>query len=374
MIRYSYEALIASGEIESDAAQKSVVNALQDLSERLEKQVPANKRSLFSLFQKPEARHIEGLYIWGSVGRGKTMLMDLFHENLGDEIKAKRLHFHEFMRDVHDFLHDLRQKQDDGSKAARESRMSQYADKIRKEADVLCFDEFHVTDIGDAMILGGLFSALFDRGIAVVATSNWPPERLYEGGLQRDRFIPFIDLIKDRMKVMELSGSLDYRAEVLREAGTYFYPLSAVTKGRMDDLFRHVTQNEMPKKDIVNVKGREIEVSQAVGDVARFTFAELCERPRGANDYLAIAEKYHTVFLDRLPKFAYDRRNEVKRFMTLIDAFYDQGVKLIIWADAPVDHLYRGDDYEFEFERTVSRLQEMQSQEYLDKSKRHNPA
>lgn len=301
----------------------------------------------------------------GGVGRGKSMLMDLFFDSLPPEIKKRRVHFHAFMIDVHDYFHSRREADDfsEGIDGALPSLASRLAEMSR----VLCFDEFHVTDVADAMILGRLFTALLDRGVIIVATSNWEPDRLYEGGLQRDRFLPFIELLKSRLEIVHLDGPVDYRLQALQSEGTYFWPLGEASRQKSDMLFARLTDNAIPQEDSLTVKGRVIPVAQAAKGVARFTFAQLCEQPHGAEDYLAIAQKFHTLFLEQVPTLAYDRRNEAKRLMILIDALYESRTKLVVTADAPADRLYRGHDHEFEFQRTVSRLMEMQSEAYLRK-------
>ena len=218
------------------------------------------------------------------------------------------------------------------------------------------------------MILSRLFTALLDHGIAVVMTSNWPPERLYEGGLQRDRFLPFITLLQDRFHVLGLDGGVDYRLRLLEDNGVWRFPLGAAAQGWADALFRDLTDSVPSERMDLSLRGRVLTVEHCARGVARFTFAELCERPAGAEDYLAIAAAFHTVFLEGVPKLRYDRRNEAKRLMVLVDALYDSGTRLIVTADAPPEKLYFGHDHAFEFERTVSRLLEMQSHDWLEKT------
>ena len=357
MVLKSYENLVEQDDLQSDVRQEKAVSALHDLSEKLKKKKSSNA-IISGIFSGKAGYGIKGVYMWGGVGRGKTMLMDLFVRSLPKSVKVRRVHFNEFMREVHEFLHKQRKKKEqkkDKSKS-RQSIMLKYADSIKKQADIVCFDEFHVTDIGDAMILGKLFALLFERGVVVVSTSNWQPDRLYEGGLQRDQFEPFIDLIKENMDIVHLDGETDYRSLTLGDAGTYFFPLDSAEVLEADKLFKKLVASDIVRSEIIEVKGREIEVSQAAGGIARFSFSQLCERPLGAGDYLAISEKYHTIFVENIPKLGYDRRNEAKRFMTLIDTLYDKHVNLIVTADTQVDSIYRGDDYAFEFKRTTSRL------------------
>lgn len=346
-----------------DEAQCRAVGLLQDLLDQL-KAATVSRARLIPGRRKPAP--LKGVYMYGGVGRGKSMLMDLFFEQIPPALPRKRLHFHEFMIRVHDYLHQARQSA--RSQAGPDRALLRFAETFAREARVLCFDEFHVTDVADAMILGRLFTALFDRGVVVVATSNWPPARLYEGGLQRDRFLPFIDLVTARMAVIEVDGGRDYRLRHLTQDGVYFWPLGEHTAARMDKVFAHLTGNVPPHVEAFHVKGRTIAVRAVAKGVARFTFAELCEQPHGAEDFLKIASLYHTLFLENVPKLTYDRRNEAKRLMILIDALYDQGTKLVVSAEAPPDQLYRGHDHEFEFQRTVSRLLEMQSPAYLEKN------
>jgi cell division protein ZapE len=367
----AYQARVRDGALKPDPAQEAAAQALQKLYENIigTPQKPGHKwlAGLRRKSAKVEAP-AQGLYIHGAVGRGKTMLMDIFYHALPASMRKRRVHFHAFMIDVHNYLHERREIGDFGDGV--DGALPSLALRLAEQADVLCFDEFHVTDVADAMILGRLFTALFDRGVVVVATSNWPPDRLYEGGLQRDRFLPFIDLLKRRLQVVHLDFGIDYRTQFLASRGTYFWPLGDVTKAAMDELFAQLTDAAPSQEDIITVKGREIVAPQVAKGAARFSFAQLCERPHGAEDYLAIAQRYGTVFLESVPKMAYDRRNEAKRLMTLIDALYENNTKLIVSADAPPDKLYYGHDHGFEFQRTVSRLQEMQSEAYFRKSSR----
>lgn len=340
-----YRTLLASGALTADAQQERAAQLLDHLYYALKKP---------RFFWQAVPR---GLYLHGGVGRGKSMLMDLFYESVQSHIKARRLHFHEFMLETHDWLHAARQR------ASEDDLLVKYAAQVAKKTKLICFDEFHVTDVADAMILSRLFTALFARDIVMVATSNWPPERLYEGGLQRVRFMPFITLIKEKMQVVALDSGIDYRETAVGDAGNYFYPLGLFAQNRMDLMFLKYTNNARIVQETIRVKGRDIEVIAANG-VARFTFAQLCEEPHGAEDYLSIAKRYHTIFIDGIPRMGYDRRNELKRLMTLIDVLYDHRIRVYISAEAPPEKLYAGQDYAFEFQRTVSRLVEMQSSAY----------
>jgi cell division protein ZapE len=354
-----YKRRVADGSVRPDAGQQRAVQSLQRLHDELIN--AKNQKSRGWFFKKPVGTP-RGVYLYGGVGRGKSMLMDLFYASLPDTFSKRRVHFHAFMIEVHDYIHARRQ--DDDFDDGIDGVLPALAARIAERSRVLCFDEFHVTDVADAMILGRLFTALFGHGVVVVATSNWPPERLYEGGLQRDRFEPFIDLLKNRLEIVQLDGPIDYRTQLLQTEGTYFWPLGEVATHKANDVFHKLTGGVEATPGELIVKGRAIAVYSAMG-VARFTFAQLCENPHGAEDYLNIARVYKTVFLENIPKIGYDRRNEAKRLMILIDALYESRVRLIVTADALPDKLYRGDDHGFEFQRTVSRLQEMQSAAYL---------
>lgn len=364
-----YQALIAKGDLRNDPEQAKAVEALQRLYDELMEAhdaPPANFFQKITGLGQTSKDQPQGVYMFGGVGRGKSMLMDLFFECLPNDIRKTRVHFHKFMIDVHDYIHSRRES--DGVREGVDATIPLLAERLAEKSRVLCFDEFHVTDVADAMILGRLFTALFDRDVVVVATSNWQPDRLYEGGLQRDRFVPFINLLKNKLEVIHLDSPTDYRSEVLVQEGVYFHPLSAATKARVDQVFQSMTRGaEVSQKDI-EVKGRRIEVKQAAGCVARFTFAQLCEQPLGAEDYLAITSVFNTVFLEGIPRLGYDRRNEAKRLMNLIDVLYESGTRVLFLADAPPDKLYKGHDHAFEFERTISRINEMRSAEYMQRN------
>lgn len=356
----AYHTRVQDGILKADPLQEQAAVCLERLYNDL---ISPVHRGFLPFLRKPKA--VRGLYIYGPVGRGKTMLMDMFFHELPATMPRRRVHFHDFMIAVHDDLHRARLAGKSG--AGADSALIAFARKLAADVRLLCFDEFHVTDVADAMILGRLFTALFAHGVTVVATSNWEPEKLYEGGLQRDRFLPFIDLVKQRMDVVWLAGAEDYRLRALRDAGVYFTPLGSAATARAEDLISRLTDGAAFVDETITVKGRTIVIACA-RNIARARFSELCERPLGAEDYIAIATHFPTLFLEGIPKLTYDRRNEAKRLMTLVDVLYEHGTRLIVTADAAPESLYRGEDHAFEFQRTVSRLIEMQGREYLARS------
>jgi cell division protein ZapE len=363
-----YAAAIAGGGIEPDAAQLAVVERLARLEGRIVEHRLARKSSalgwMFGSREKKGAL-IKGLYIYGEVGRGKTMLMDLFFA-ASPVVRKRRAHFHEFMIDVHDRVHAFRQKIKLGEHAGADP-IELTAIDLAREAWLLCFDEFHVTDIADAMILGRLFARLFARGVVMVATSNLPPEELYRDGLNRALFVPFIGLLEEHMDVVALAARIDYRLEKLAGMRVWYVPADATADAALDEAWRRLARGQDGAAQDLPLKGRTVRVPRAAMGVARFSFRELCEQPLAASDYLRIAREYHTVILDRVPVLGAEARNVAKRFIILIDTLYDMNVKLIASADAEPEALYRGDDgFEAqEFKRTVSRLIEMRSQAYL---------
>ncbi|MBF9232877.1 cell division protein ZapE [Microvirga alba] len=368
-----YDALVADGTIERDAAQMVLLKQLETLAEGLRGFRLARKTSALGwLFSKRNPAAPKGLYVWGSVGRGKTMLMDLFFEALPVQRK-RRVHFHAFMADVHERIHQWRQQLKNGV-VKGDDPIGPVAEALAQEAWVLCFDEFTVTDIADAMILGRLFTALFAQGVVVVATSNVDPDRLYEGGLNRTLFLPFIVLLKERMSVMKLDARTDFRLEKLAGSPVFYTPANAHSHEALTHAFQNLSGRRHGESMTLTVKGHPVEVPQAAGGVARFTFEDLCSKPLGASDYLMIAEEFHTVIVEDIPRMDFERRNEAKRFILLIDALYDSHVKLLASAEAEATELYRADTGReaFEFDRTVSRLIEMRSEEYL--ALPHGPA
>jgi len=363
-----YAALVAAGDIERDRAQEAVVAKLARLSNRLAIHRLARKSSSLGwLFGKREAAEtqLKGLYIWGEVGRGKTMLMDLFFASC-PVVRKRRTHFYAFMLDVHDRLRSYRNKLKFGE-ISQGDPIILTADDLAAEAWVLCFDEFHVTDIADAMILGRLFTRLIERGVVMVATSNVAPSELYREGLNRALFLPFIDLLNDRMDVLQLEARTDFRLEKLIDMPVWHVPADEMATKALDSAWRRLTGGQHAHAIELTVKGHLLRVPCAAMGAARFSFHDLCEQPLGAVDYLRIAHEFHTIVIDRVPVMTYANRNEAKRFIALIDTLYDAGVKLLASAAAKPAALYQGTEgYEAsEFKRTASRLMEMGSTEYL---------
>jgi cell division protein ZapE len=367
-----YEALVSSGAIEPDAAQREVAEAFGDLEEKLSHYKPPRKQGLLGrLFGDKDNGPPRGLYVHGEVGRGKTMLMDLFFQACPVEHK-RRAHFHEFMAEVHERIYGFRQQIARGEIADGDV-IGLTANTIFEQAWLLCFDEFHVTDIADAMILGRLFARLFELGTVVVATSNVAPDDLYKGGLNRALFLPFIAQIEEHMIVLRLDARTDFRLEKLAGVKMWLVPADAAAVTALDKAWAKMTGNAPCRSRDIPIKGRTLHVPCSAHGIARFSFAELCDRPLAASDYLRLARDYHTIMIDRVPVMDYPERNAAKRFITLIDTLYDNGVKLMASAAADPLSLYRATEgvEANEFKRTSSRLIEMGSESYLARPHGH---
>ncbi len=367
-LRTRYQSLVSSGQIEADAAQAAAIARLHALVEDIGARRLARKSSALGWLFGSKAgsqQPLKGLYIWGPVGRGKTMLMDLFFAGVTEQRK-RRVHFHDFMADVHQRVHEWRQASKQGQ-ARGTDPIAAVAEALADEAWVLCFDEFTVNDIADAMILGRLFAALWERGVVVVATSNVDPQELYKDGLNRALFIPFIAELQRRMDVLRLEARTDYRLEKLSGAPVYHVPADAAARAALDAAWNRLTGDAQPHPATIMAKSRSIEAPAAAAGIARFGFQDLCDKPLGAADYLLIAREFHTLIIDHIPVMDVSRRNEAKRFIILIDVLYENHVKLVASADAEPDQLYAGAEGReaFEFARTASRLIEMQSESYL---------
>jgi cell division protein ZapE len=366
--RSQYQALVSSGAIEPDAAQAEIADAFADLERRLAGYKPVRKQGLLGrLFADKDEPPPRGLYIHGEVGRGKTMLMDLFFQTCPVAHK-RRAHFHEFMAEVHERIYTYRQNIARGELGnGNGDVIALTANAIFDEAWLLCFDEFHVTDIADAMILGRLFAKLFELGTVVVATSNVAPEDLYKGGLNRALFLPFIAQISEHMDVMRLDARTDFRLEKLVGVKMWLVPADRDADAALDQAWARMTGNAKCGPRDISIKGRILHVPCSADGVARFSFADLCEKPLAASDYLRLAHDYHTILVDRIPVMDYPDRNAAKRFIALIDTLYDNAVKLMASAEADPPSLYvAAEGYEAnEFKRTASRLIEMSSESYL---------
>lgn len=350
-----YLEIVERDQLQRDEVQLHVLERLEKLRQELT-QVSRQKSHFFSRwFTSPPS--VQGVYLWGGVGRGKTFIMDLFFEALPIEAKL-RTHFHRFMRRVHTDLTDLK-----GTK----NPLVQVAERLAKEAQVICFDEFFVSDITDAMILGGLLKELFARNVVLVATSNIVPRGLYKDGLQRSRFIPAIDLLESHMDVFNVDAGIDYRLRALTQAHTYYTPLGESSEKALEGCFvRLLPDAKAPVgQSAIEIEGRYIPVRKHAEDIIWFDFKALCDGPRSQNDYIELAREFHAVIVSNVPQLGRQTDDQARRFINMVDEFYDRRVKLILSASNPLDTLYGGGSLEFEFERTVSRLREMQSEEYL---------
>lgn len=341
-----------------DASQEAAVRHLQSLHDALLAAEAVN-RSWSARLRRRLARGpmepVRGLYFWGGVGRGKTYLVDIFYECLPFERKT-RMHFHRFMQWVHHELDCLK---------GRPDPLLSVGERLAAQARVLCFDEFHVADIADAMVLGGLMQALFANGVTLVATSNIVPDELYRNGLQRQRFMPAIELIKRHTRVVNVDGGVDYRLRTLEQAEIYHWPLDAAAESSLCESFLKLAPEPGMEGEILQIEGRTLPTRSCADDVAWFDFTTLCDGPRSQNDYIELARQFHAVLVSGVPVMDDEQADQARRFISLVDEFYDRNVKLILSAAAPVETLYRGERLRFEFERTRSRLLEMQSHDYL---------
>lgn len=354
-----YQQDLARPGFQHDAAQQLAVQELDRLHGQLVARWEAARGSIAGRFRQRFSADapVTGLYMWGGVGRGKTYLMDLFFDSLPFRRKL-RSHFHRFMQRVHAELKTL---------SGEKNPLDTVADRLAKEARVICFDEFFVADITDAMLLGMLFERLFARGVTLVATSNIPPDDLYKDGLQRERFLPAIEVLKRNVQVLNVDSGIDYRLRVLERAEIFHSPLDAAAEQGLAKSFGELAQGmgDCADEGYLEVNHRQLMVRRVADDIVWFDFAELCERPRSAADFIEIARQFHAVLLSGVPQMGAAQDDAVRRFINLVDEFYDRNVKLIMSAAVPVEELYTGGRLTFEFARTRSRLQEMQSHEYL---------
>ncbi|MGV6806679.1 MAG: cell division protein ZapE [bacterium] len=361
-----YQRDLESGDFVSDDSQRKAVQALQSLYDALLEGAPRQPSILKKILNSPAKRKrepVKGLYFWGGVGRGKTYLMDNFFESLPFDEKL-RAHFHRFMRSVHNYLTEL---------AGEKNPLDIAADRIAERTRVLCFDEFFVTDITDAMILGTLLEKLFDRGVTLVATSNIEPKYLYKDGLQRQRFLPAIDMLYRHTDIINVDGGVDYRLRTLTHVELYHFPLDDGADKSLSESFRQLApaEGEIEEPASLELLGRELPVRMLCEDVLWIDYAVICDGPRSQNDYIEIAREFHAVLVSSVEQMGEGRDDQARRFINMVDEFYDRGVKLIISAAVPMDELYSGGKLTFEFQRTLSRLQEMQSREYL--ARPHKP-
>ncbi len=363
-VRSRYDARVAAGDIDFDPVQAELADRLDRLAGQLgDKRLATKSSSLGWLFARKAPPTPKGLYIWGSVGRGKTMLVDLFFAAVPMRRK-RRAHFADFMGDVHERVHAMRGRIKSGE-VKGDDPIGPVAAEIAEETRLLCLDEFHVDDITDAMILGRLFTALFERKLVLVATSNAAPSELYRNGLNRQLFTPFLDLLQENVEVYHLDAPTDYRLSEREEASVWFRPADQRARVEMDRVWQHLTGTKRGEPTEIRAKGRVLRVPQAADGAARFSFSQLCEAPLSSGDYLRLARRFHTIFVDDVPILPPHKRNEARRFVLLIDTLYDEAVRLVASADGHPTELHPEGQIAPEFERTASRLIEMGSQDYL---------
>lgn len=355
-----YQSDLEREDFSHDASQEAAVKSLQRVFEQLIERAADEKGWKRKMLSKVGAKpkKVKGLYFWGGVGRGKTYLMDTFYDAIPFEEK-RRLHFHHFMRLIHQELKELK---------GQSNPLQLVAKNFAKEVRVLCFDEFFVSDIGDAMILANLLETLFNEGVTLIATSNIVPDQLYKDGLQRKLFLPAIDLLIDNVDVLNVDGGTDYRLRTLKQVEIFHSPLDATAEESLVESFRRLApDHEHAKQNSeIDILGRGILARYECDDVALFEFSQLCEGPRSQNDYIELAQRFHAVLLSSVPAFIGKNDDAARRFINLVDEFYDRNVKLLMTAEKPITELYVDGRLGFEFKRTVSRLQEMQSEEYLE--------
>lgn len=358
-----YQAKLETHAFKKDAAQEKAIAAFGEITRQLEEDTRKRNSLIHGILRAIPGHSttaVKGLYLWGSVGRGKTWLMNLFYQSLPFENKL-RIHFHHFMLDVHEQLAQLQQQKNPLKILARH-----YADNYR----VICLDEFIVTNITDAMLLSGLLDALFEHGVTLIATSNRIPDDLYKNGLQRERFLPAIDLIKQHTRVMHLDGDTDHRLELLEQTNIYYTPITEASEQQLRACFNALITDSAEENAVLTVKKRPIQTIVCADEIAWFEFNVLCGSPRATPDYIELAEEFHSILLSNVPVMDESLDDKARRFIYLVDELYDRNVKLIVSADAPPEFLYTGNMLEFAFHRTSSRLIEMRSENYLAKAHR----
>ena len=350
-----YDTRVSEGLLRADPAQREVLHRFESLRETLEARPKTGLLARFFQEKPQSGQHSRGFYVWGGVGRGKSMIMDLFFAHTAINVK-RRVHFHAFMQEIQSALHEAR-------KTGTDDALKPVAEAISKDLRLLCFDEMQITDITDAMIVGRLFEALFKAGVSIVTTSNRPPKDLYKDGLNRQLFVPFITLLEQELEVIEMQSPTDYRQDRLSGETTYFTPITAATRQSLDKIWHDLTHGQEEPLDL-EIKGRHVIIPHYWAGMARADFWELCGKPLGAGDYLALTGAVKLLMLENVPRLGIDNFNEAKRFVTLIDALYEAGIRLILSADDVPEHLYAEGTGSFEFERTASRLREMQSADW----------